>query len=89
MVSSQARFTDPRAPKSDVPGPGHYGPHFVYGNLLKQVCVFHSARFPQDGSPKALAVSTLRKALADISLRVTPAHCLPRATVLNRTNMVI
>lgn len=37
MISSQARFTDPSAPKTNNPGPGHYGTGMVYGNLLKQV----------------------------------------------------
>lgn len=39
MISSQARFTDPSAPKANNPGPGHYGKGMVYGNLLKQVGV--------------------------------------------------
>lgn len=37
MISSQARFADPSAPKINNPGPGHYGTGMVYGNLLKQV----------------------------------------------------
>ena len=37
MISSQARFADPSAPKTNNPGPGHYGTGMVYGNLLKQV----------------------------------------------------
>lgn len=39
MISSQARFTDPSTPKTNNPGPGHYGTEMVYGNLLKQVGV--------------------------------------------------